>query len=191
MTEQAGLLEALAACKKRLRATAERITKVLVEDVAEYPDRELRRRFLSDDERAASISDAALKKLRKKTGVAGRELSAGLADKLGQDGTWQVVDGAPSETRDLRQVASVWATLSDVDATVDALASEHGLGGDDRQPPGYAPPARFIEGNHLPTLVEALARDMSELGALEKQANQTAVTARKNSLGHRWEKAKA
>jgi hypothetical protein len=79
------------------------------------------------------------------------------------------------------------------DAEVETLAAGALLPPDDRDPPGYAPPARFIEVDgrrkYLPQLVEQALREASELRRLRAEIAAHATTARSEALSDRWERA--
>ena len=189
MSQTELIAEQRAACLHRLDETVGRIRNLLAEDVRGYPERESRRRFLADPVRADTISDGALAELRKGAIAAGTELAATVSSALASEELWrQPTEVAPS-TRDLRQVAHIWAALAVVDVQVEAMAERFGLGGDDRDPPGYAPPARFIGGQHLPTLVESYLRELATLTRLAVEASEVAENQQQRSLSDRWAKA--
>ena len=187
---QADLIaEQRAACLRRLDETVGRIRALLAEDVRGYPERESRRRFLADPVRADTISDGTLAELRKDAIAAGAELAAAVSSALAPEELWRQPTEAPPSTRDLRQVGHIWAALAEVDARVEAMADRFGLGGDEREPPGYAPPARFIGGQHLPTLVESYLRELATLLRLAAEASEVAEHRQQRSLSDRWAKA--
>jgi hypothetical protein len=83
----------------------------------------------------------------------------------------------------------VWDVVCGVDTVVETLAQSAGLGGDDRDPPGYQPPMRFIDGAYLPSLVENYGRVIVELrGLLEARAEADAVL-QAEALAARWDAA--
>lgn len=183
------IAEQRAGCLRRLDETVGRIQNLLAEDLRGYPEREAKRRFLADPVRADTISDGALAELRKETAAAGTDLAAAVTAALAPDALWRQLSDAPASTRDLRQVKHIWAAVAAVDEGMEALADRFGLGGDDRDPPGYAPPARFIGGQHLPTLVETYLRELATLTRLDAEASEVAEHQQQRSLSDRWAKA--
>ncbi len=189
MSDANAAAEQRAACIRRLDETVERIRALLAEDLRGYPEREMRRRFTADPVRAETITDGALAQLRKEATALGGSLVEELGAVLAEDSLWR---GGPADlpgTRDLRQVSHIWASLAPVDEQVEALAGRCGLGGDDREPAGYAPPARFIGGQHLPTLVETYVRELGTLRRLEEQVAEEVAMEQKRSLNERWARA--
>lgn len=185
------LAEQREACLRRLDETAGRIRALLLEDLAGYPEREMRRRFVADPVRAETISDGGLVALRKAAVAAGAELVEALGAEFAVEALWRQAAGPLPSTRDLREVGHIWQVLAGLDERVETLAEAHGLGGDDREPAGYAPPARFIGGQHLPTLVEAYVRELATLSRLSEEATEVAERKQQQSLSSRWAKAGA
>lgn len=186
------LAEQIEACKRRLQDTVARMRGLLVEDIKGYPERELRRRFLLDAVRAESISDGELAALRREAGDLGASLAAEVAQALAPEARWldDPVD-LPRTTRDLRAVPAIWKLLDPVDDQLEAFAARYGLGGDDRDPAGYRPPARFIAGQHLPTLVETWARELETLRELQGSLQTQVAEKKQQSLSERWARAAA
>jgi len=181
--------EERAACIRRLEETAGRIRELLTEDLRAYPEREMRRRFTADPVRAETIADGALADLRKQANALGGKLAQKADKKLAAIELWSEGPAGLSSTRDLRQVKHIWAALGDVDAKIETLAEGFGLGGDDRDPVGYGPPARFIGGQHLPTLVETYVRELETLHRLDVDFARVVADEQKRSLSERWAKA--
>ena len=95
----------------------------------------------------------------------------------------------PDGRKNLRDVVSVWQAVSAVDHQVEALAGTFHLGADDRTPPGYQPPARFIGRDHLPTLVEHYFRHIVELRRLGQHAAALTAEGHKQARAARWDAA--
>ncbi len=189
MSEPNATAEQRAACIHRMEETVGRIRSLLVEDLRSYPEREMRRRFTADPVRAETITDGALVELRKAAAALGGTLSSDLEARLADGGLWQDGPAGLPSTRDLRQVGHIWAALGEVDEKVEALARGAGLGGDDRDPAGYGPPARFIGGQHLPTLVETYVRELGNLRQLDVEVAEAVAKEQKRSLSERWARA--
>jgi hypothetical protein len=127
--------------------------------------------------------------LRKEASALGAAVAEGVGERLADSELWHGGPGGLPSTRDLRQVAHIWSALGNIDEQVEELAKGVGLGGDDREPAGYGPPARFIGGQHLPTLVETYMRELGTLHQLDAEAAQAAAVAQERSLTERWARA--
>ncbi len=190
---------ALSAAERRLAEAGAEIADLLAADLLTYPDRELERRFLARPEAAAHISDLALQQLRARSKALGHTLAVAASERLGVAEPWLALcdsDALPIDCKDLTQLPSVFGLLGTVsgsrglcDLAVEGLAEEHGLGGDDRTPPGYQPPKRFIDRKYLPTLVEAVVRHVATVQALRQKLGETAAQQAQHSLAERWGKA--
>lgn len=184
--------EALLAVRARLRETTHAITDLLAEDLSGYPERELQRRFVAS-ETADGLSDAQVTELRQHARDLGKTFAAELRSKLSEPGAWEALANPdvplPEDRRTLRGVEEVWQQVARIDPQVEALADRFGLPADERTPPGYTPPARFIKHLHLPTLTEKYFKDIVELRRLSDERRLTDTERRKQSRAQRWEKA--
>ncbi len=188
--------EAIAASEARLAAVAGEIRALLRRDLAGYVDRELRRRFVGRPEVSAGLSEAETRALRGRAAEASAVFLEGFDEALSSQVPWRaplLADGGPQAAfepgKDLRALTEVWDVVCGVDTVVETLAQSAGLGGDDRDPPGYQPPMRFIDGAYLPSLVENHGRVIVELrGLLEARAEADAVL-QAEALAARWDAA--
>ncbi len=181
------------ACTRRLLETANDITSLLVSDQTGYAERELRRRFLAQPEIAAAISDEGLRELRDEAARLSAGASARLRSVLAGDEIWiDLADGSDdvAESKDLRTIGPIWRFARAIDQPLEELARRFGLADDDRDPPGYAPPARFIEiggtRKYLPGLVERLTREVVTLRHLRERASEQRAVEVNRSLAERW-----
>lgn len=184
--------EALTQSRRKLRETADTIVRLLSEDLASYPERELQRRFVHSDA-SDRLTDAQLVELRKDAKRTGQAFVGELQLVLAHDEPWLAlansVEPLPEQRKNLREVAAVWQAVSAIDPQIEALAATWHLGADDRTPPGYQPPARFIGRDHLPTLVEHYFRHVVELRRLGQHAAHRTAEAQKQARAARWDAA--
>ncbi len=190
-TAQPGAIaEQLQQTERRLRETTLAITQLLAADLAGYPERELRRRFV-DSDAADQLSDADLQQLREAARGLGKQFAQRVERELAWPGPWtlSVADSAgdPGEARrTLRDLPLIWAVVAAVDPKVEELASQYHLPADERQPPGYAPPARFIDRAHLPALTDQLFRQLRELEQVRGKLDAESAQARRLRRAERW-----
>lgn len=175
-------------CEQRVLAVARDITALLATDIREYPDRELQRRFMADPQRAESVTDSALKKLRAEATELAAELAARLPQQLEEPELWlRMADGEAElpTGKELQLIPAVWAELRSIDRAFEELATRYGLE-DDRSPPGYQPPRRFVRRMYLPTLVETCLRELNNLRNLRKAERSENEALARQSLSARW-----
>lgn len=182
--------ELLGQAERRLRETAEAITKLLCEDISQYPERELRRRFV-DSDAADQLSDADLAELRQAARQLGKQMAQRLERELAWPGPWTLsvaesAADAENARHSLRDLPLVWGPVATVDALVEQIASQFRLIADDRQPAGYAPPARFIGRAHLPALTDQLFKQLREAEHLRGQVDTESADLRRRRRGERW-----
>ena len=176
------------ATEGRILAVAADITRVLAEDVGQYPDRELQRRFMADPERADAIADKDLKRLREEARSLAVELADTLRATLSERSPWLSMADTEAELpggKDLQLIAPVWDALSFIDSGFEKLAGRYRLP-DDRPTPGYQPPKRFVQRLYLPTLVETCLRELRALQTQRQQLAEETAVAKKKDLSARW-----
>ena len=176
------------ACEQRILTVARDITAVIALDVAEYPDRELKRRFMADPSRAEAITDADLKRLRAEARELGGQLATTIPKLLAPPTPWLALADSDSDVptgKDLALIGPVWALLGTIDQGFEKLAGRYYLP-DDRDPAGYVPPRRFVQRLYLPTLVETCLRELGSLRNLRRAAAAEQEAAHKQSLSARW-----
>ena len=182
--------ERLGQADRRLRETAQAITKLICEDMAHYPERELRRRFV-DCDAADLLSEAELAELRRLAEQLGKQMAEKIDAAFAWPGPWPLCVApaatGPADARpSLRDLPLIWAPIASVDALVEQVATQFRLPADDRQPGGYSPPARFIGRAHLPALTDQLVKHLREATALRGQATAEAVELRRRLRADRW-----
>ena len=180
------------ATRQRVLTAGADIAALLTADLFDYPDRELQRRFLADPARAETISDAALAALRRAAKELGDRVATAITKQLAAPEPWLTLaegGGEIADSKDLRDVPEVWSLVAAFDAEVTGLAATVGLEDDDRTPPGYAPPRRFIGRRYLPSLVESYLRASRDLHELLVASEEKHVEQRKRSLADRWASA--
>lgn len=187
------LQDQLDAAERRLRETAEGVVRLLVEHVAHYPEAEIRRRFLASDA-LDHVGDSALRLLRADAAQLGRATVARIEKELAWPGPWLLsVVELPAISRDnrqsLREFPLLWAPLASLDSELEALASRHGLAGDDRQPAGYQLPKMFVGGLYLPTETEKLLKAFGEIADLRGKLDNQTADGRRQTREKRWQDA--
>jgi hypothetical protein len=188
--QSGAMAEQLQQAERRLRETTQAITQLLTADLFGYAERELRRRFV-DSESADLLSDSDLLQLRDAARSVGKQMAQRVERELAWPGLWtlSVADSAgdPGEARrTLRDLPLVWAAVAAVDPLVEQLAAQYHLPADDRQPAGYAPPARFIDRAHLPALTDQLFRQMRELEQVRGKVDAESAESRRRRRAERW-----
>lgn len=188
--------ERYADATRRLLHAGSEICELIATDVVLYPDRELERRFLDRPEIASRMQDATLLELRLRARALGASLAATMRERLGQQELWLGLadrDDIPEDGKDLQLMPPIWSAvasdgdaLGPIDAAFEALASDYGLGGDEREPPGYHPPRRFIDRRYLPGLVESALRQIAALRRLRHELHARDVIHNQQTLSARW-----
>lgn len=205
---------ALDAAREHLMATAAVIVSLIREDLSQYPEREIRRRFI-DSKVADSLSRERVAALRGRAKSLGASLASLVESELAAPEPWLALATVPAADyertleeavasfipaglelplgdacfKDLRSVAAVWSRITVVDREVEVLAAAFGLPADSRTPPGYAPPARFISHAHLPTLVERYHRNIAEYARLGSAARASDSEALRKARVEKWNAA--
>lgn len=185
--------EQLEAAERRLRETALGVVRLLVEHVAQYPEAEIRRRFLASDA-LDQAGATAIKILRADAVQLGKATAARVERELAWPGPWLLsVAELPALTGDsrqtLREFPLLWAPLASLDSELEALASRSGLAADDRAPPGYQLPKMFVGGLYLATETEKLLKSFREIAELRGKLDNETADSRRRAREKRWQEA--
>ncbi|MBI2570516.1 MAG: hypothetical protein HYV63_26235 [Candidatus Schekmanbacteria bacterium] len=161
------------------------ITAALVEDLREYPEHELKRRYVESE---VTLDERRINALRAAARKAGATLATGAARRLAIAQVWQEivnVDSLPSEPS-LREIPAVREIIVGLDRRVEELAAEYGLPCDERDPPGYRASTGLISGKHLPALVRRYCGLAHRIRTVRDGLTEVQERARKKSKADQW-----
>ncbi len=176
------------AIQSLLRLKAE-ILPVLAEDLVRYPEREIRKRFVSSPEFAATLDDAAIARLKAEVSQRASAMRDRVMALLDEDERWLAGVAHEGPGKSLAENARLWeATRAAVDL-VRELLTAYGFPNPDEYPTEYRMPTWFIGGKYLPGLAEkywACAAEIREVRARLREVEEALV---RNDLGRRWDRA--
>ena len=186
-------LENLDELETRLRGNLESIVAdllaVLRVDIATFAEREVRNRFVADEDFAEAMSDENLAALKKRVKDVGVRAAAETCDDLSGDMEfWFGPDVPIGEGKTFDTHTVLMEKLQSIaSATVELLEDfsfPKEAGGYKVR---YSPPAYFVDGRYAPGLAEGFWKNLSQLDEV-RQARKTMDAGQRRALQRRrWD----
>ena len=175
---------------QRLQQTLADIRKVLSIDLADFPARVAKKRFLEGGEFSSKMDEVALSAFKRdivQLATAGVEP---VLNQLETDDIWLKLTGELPDTdkRSLEWNPAVFQQLQGVAQATSGILAAHGFPADSCSVE-YKTPTWFIEGLYLPGLIENYWKGMAELRAAQAQAAEVTRVEEVQQLADRWEEA--
>ncbi|MBI4574788.1 MAG: hypothetical protein HY722_00835 [Planctomycetes bacterium] len=184
--KESGEGDALERARERLEADVRAIVDILATDLPQYVERSVRSRFVSAGAAADALSRQKLARLKAATREAARSTAEKVQEALRPLEAW-LLSLPEKRAGGLEALPGVWRVLRTVDETVRAILGQAGI--PEGEPLEYRPPAQFIGGVHLKSLVERFWRDVG--GYLDQSAAHAArrSEADRTERERRWDEA--
>lgn len=165
------------------------ILPILADDLARFPEREVRRRFVSSPEFAETLDDEAIAML--KAEVSGR--AASVRDRIvalmDEDDRWLAGVDCSGPGKSLAENERLWEpTRLAVDLVREVLTT-HGFPRPEEYPTEYRMPTWFIGGKYLPGLAEKYWASVAEVREARARIREIEEGLVRAGLGRRWDRA--
>jgi len=162
-----------------------RIAALLTTDAQSYINGLIRTRFIEAPEFADALSDEKIKTLKDAAGILAADQSSQIAGRL-TAASWLSADAADKDTP-ITGHPQVATAIAGLEAALQGYLDGHAF------PPGepvaYRLPARFIDGDTLPSLTRQYWRSLSEWRRLETEAAEVEATGQAAQRRSRWDDA--
>ncbi len=171
----------------KVAEVGQRIAKLLTADIRVYATGEVRRRFVETPAVADALDDAEVAALKAATAAFAAAAAEALAERLADDALWLGAESPEADDAPVTHIPAVEQALQAVADDLTRFLDRHGLTAG--APLSYRLPARFIDGENLPSLSRALWKAIAryrEARAAEAAARE-ATSA--ESRAKRWDDA--
>ena len=162
-----------------------RIAALLTTDVQSFINGLIRTRFIESPAFADALSDDDIKRLKTDT-AALAEGQAGRIAGLLTPASWLTANGVDKETP-ISAHPQVSAAIEGLQVAAQSFLDERGF--PNETPVSYRLPARFIEGETLPSLSRQYWRSLAEWRRLESEAAEVQATGQAEQRRNRWDDA--
>lgn len=171
----------------KVTEVGQRVAKLLTADIRVFASAEVRRRFVETPAVADALSDEEVAALKAATVEFAESAATRLADRLGDDGLWLGVDPPEGEDAPVTFVPAVDKVLAGIADDLTRFLDGHGLTA--AEPLVYRLPARFIDGENLPTLTRALWKNLQRYRAARAEEAAAKQASSAEERAKRWDGA--
>ncbi len=165
------------------------ILPTLADDLARFPEREVRKRFVSSPEFAETLDDEALARLKaevSRRAVAMRDRVISLMD---EDDRWLAGVDCAGPGKSLAENGRLWEPTGAAVDLVRELLTAYGFPKPEEYPTEYRMPTWFIGGKYLPALAEKYWACMAEVREARARIREVEEGLVRSGLGRRWDRA--
>ena len=179
----------LASARRHLGEVLGELRQVLREDLAAFPGREGKKRFVDSGDLGQGLSDEALGTLKRDLDAVASGVVQDVLAQLEADGPWLALSALPeSERSTLESAKAVTGLLASVAEAVEAVLERHGFPPELREV-GYRTPTWFIGGRYMPGLIEKYWAWLAKVRELEAALEEERRSDTVRDLARRWEEA--
>lgn len=164
------------------------ILPILADDLLRFPEREVRKRFVSSPEFAETLDDEAIAKMKEEVSRRGLAMRDRVVALLDEDDRWLAGVDCAGPGKSLAENRRLWEPTSAAADLVREVLTAYGFPKPEEYPTEYRMPTWFIGGKYLPGLAEkywACVADVREARARIREVEEGLV---RNSLGRRWDR---
>jgi hypothetical protein len=185
-------LKELNAREARARAAilklAAEVRQVLAEDLAQFPGREVRRRFVADPAFAATFDDARIAAVKADVAKRGAALRDRVVAAMEAPDLWLAGVDATGPGKSLQENEKLWAATAEAVTAARQALKAHGFPAAGDAAVEYRMPTWFIGGKYLPGLAEKYWALVGELRDLRQRIAELEQSRVRDALGKRWDK---
>jgi hypothetical protein len=185
-------LKELHAREARARAAilklAAEVRQVLAEDLAQFPGREVRRRFVADPAFAATFDDARIAAVKADVAKRGAALRDRVVAAMEDPDLWLAGVDATGPGKSLQENERLWAATAEAVTAARQAMKAHGFPAAGDAAVEYRMPTWFIGGKYLPGLAEKYWALVGELRDLRQRIAELEQSRVRDALGQRWDK---
>lgn len=172
----------------RIAMISRDIIAIFREDLPVFIEKEVKKRFLDAVDFSAGLPKTRVAELRARTAAVAAQQVATVEAALSGLEPWLSAKEVVSPRQAITDNPAVWGPIRTVEDSTTALLEEFGFPkGPDGYGVHYEPPARFIGGKFLKTLVEHYWRSLEELEKLHLRAAQKDNARMRAELLRKWD----
>jgi len=166
---------------------ASEVRPILLDDIAKFPAREVKRRFVANPEFAEGLDDRTIAALKVEVTALGETLRAKTCSALEQPDPWLAGVDVEATGKSFVDNAQLWSPMVEVASAVQEILVRHDFPDVKTDPADYHMPTWFINGKYLPGLAEKYWHLMAELRDLRIRIQEIEQARIRDSLAKRWD----
>ncbi|MBM4386257.1 MAG: hypothetical protein FJ088_00880 [Deltaproteobacteria bacterium] len=161
---------------------------VIGEDLAKFPEREVRRHFTAFVEFAETVPEQKIKEIKKEIAGNIATVAQDVIDRLSDETLWFAGVEFDGEGKSLMENVKLWESVRPVAKFTEGVLRRYkfpllnpGTGVE------YKAPTWFISGKFLPAIAEKYWKAIGELKELRKRMAEHSVESKKKELLKKWD----
>ncbi len=175
------------AVQSLLKLKAE-IVPILADDLLRFPEREIRKRFVSSPQFAETLDDEAIARLKGEVSKRAAAMRDRVVALLEEDDRWLAGVDYAGPGKSLAENGRLWQPTREAVDLVRELLTAYGFPGPDEYPTEYRMPTWFIGGKYLPGLAEKYWACVAEIRETRARIREVEEGQVRNGLGRRWDR---
>lgn len=175
------------AVQSLLKLKAE-ILPILADDLARFPEREIRKRFVSSPEFAETLDDASVARLKAEVSRRSLAMRGRVVALLDEDDRWLAGVDCAGPGKSLAENERLWEPTAAAVDLVRELLTAYGFPKPEEYPTDYRMPTWFIGGKYLPGLAEKYWACVAEVREARARIREVEEGLVRSGLGRRWDR---
>ena len=163
------------------------VRTILLDDIAKFPSREVKRRFVANPEFAQNLDDKTIATLKSELATLGDDLRSKTGAFLERPEPWLAGINVEAIGKSFVDNAELWSPMVKAAAAVQEVLVRHNFPDIETDPADYRMPTWFINGKYLPGLAEKYWHLMMELRDLRTRIQEIEQGRIRDSLAKRWD----
>lgn len=165
----------------------EEILPVLGEDLLRYPEREVRRRFVTSPDFAESLDDETIAAIKRDLARRAPQVRDRIIHAMSEEDRWLCGVEFEGPGRSLAENPKLWEPTSLAVDLVREVLTAYGFPGHEDFPREYKMPTWFILGKYLPGLAEKYWAAIAELREVRARIREVEEGMVRERLERRWD----
>jgi len=174
---------------KRVRKIKDEVVPILAEDLALFPERELRRRFLNNKRFAESLDENTIRAIKKEALEKGASISKKVIALMQEEDRWLAGVRFEGIGKSFAENTVLWEPTQMACDVVKELLVSFGFPDAD-SPVEYKMPTWFIKGKYLPSFAEKYWATIAELKEVSQRIQESTEALGREALAKKWDSVK-
>lgn len=167
------------------------ILPILADDLLRFPEREVRKRFVSSPEFSETLDDDAIARMKAEVSRRASAMRDRVVALLDEDDRWLAGVDCAGPGKSLSENGRLWEPTGAAVDLVRELLTAYGFPKPEEYPTDYRMPTWFIGGKYLPGLAEKYWACVAEVREARARIREVEEGLVRSGLGRRWDRIAA
>lgn len=158
----------------------------LAKDLEQFPEREIKRRFLANIDFGTSLSQDNIHQIKQRISKAMPEVMSQVIGCLNQESRWAAAKDFPGPGKSLAENRELWECMRPIEEMVLDILKRYGF---PEQVLQYKMPTWFIGHTYMPAIAEKYWQLVHDIEEVRKQTDELNKRILRNQLTKKWDSA--